>query len=162
MYNVEDAPPAGKSRDTFGQIAFVSESIIHRLSRIRGGLRSDLGDLLHLSRVRARNRKIDHQWTCDDRPSRHKTPEAGVKTAIPVVAEDEILALRHHKFTVLSQALHLAPPVRIDLHPKIRIAQNIAGKVIASGAMRRGFKGYIWLVEGHAIHDYVATGDAKS
>ena len=40
MYNVEDAPPAGKSRDTFGQIAFVSESIIRRLSRFRGGLRS--------------------------------------------------------------------------------------------------------------------------
>jgi hypothetical protein len=53
MDNVEDAPPAGKSRDTFGQIAFVSESIIRRLSRFRGGLRSDLCDLLHVGRVRA-------------------------------------------------------------------------------------------------------------
>jgi len=50
MYYVEDASPASESLYTLGQIAFESESIIRRLSRFRGGLRSELGDLLHVSR----------------------------------------------------------------------------------------------------------------
>jgi hypothetical protein len=42
MHNVEDTPPAGKSRKTFGDIGFVSESII------RAGLGTELSDLLHI------------------------------------------------------------------------------------------------------------------
>ena len=42
MHDVEDAPPAGKSRESFGEIRFVSESIIH------ARLGADLSDLLHI------------------------------------------------------------------------------------------------------------------
>ena len=42
MHHVKDAPPAGEFRETFGEIRFVSESIIH------ARLGTDLSDLLHI------------------------------------------------------------------------------------------------------------------
>ena len=148
MNHVEDAMPARKSVEFCGEFAFVSEFIIQR----RIGVRLNVGG------GGADKREINDERTGDDGLSRHEAPEARILAVVAIVAKDEILASGNNKLTVLREALHLTPPIRIDF----RVGVGIRGKVVEETVGRGGLECRVGLMERRAVDINLAVRNAQA
>jgi len=87
----------------------------------------------------------------------NETPEPRVLAVIAIVAEDKILIRGHQKLATPGEALHLKPPVGIDLG----VSVDLRGKV-AEGIGRGRLEGGIRLIKRSAVHIDAAVHDAKT
>jgi hypothetical protein len=76
---------------------------------------------------------------------------------IAIIAEDKILVWRDQELSAVGEALHLTPPVWVDL----RVSVDARGKVVAEGIGGRGFEGRIGLVERGSVDVDATVGDVE-
>ena len=74
---------------------------------------------------------------------------------IAIVTQDEVLPRRHGKLAAARETPHLTPPLRID-QPR----RDFAGEIVAPQVGLRLLEGRVRLIEGDAVDEHLAIGDA--